>query len=177
MSFSSLPEHFTKTSTTLPPQPSASAHTLLLCVTLQQDRYYCACVKLNPKDARGIAAYAGMLHLHLHDDALAERYYREAMKLDLRSSNIIIEYANFLNTSGNPGKAEHYFAMACKVAPFDPNAQLAFALYLKEMKKYDRARGAFEKVTTNIVVFCLDHTYPILHSGHVVRNFSSKCVS
>jgi tetratricopeptide (TPR) repeat protein len=115
-----------------------------------------------------------MLHLHLHDDALAERYYREAMKLDLRSSNIIIEYANFLNTSGNPGKAEHYFAMACKVAPFDPNAQLAFALYLKEMKKYDRARGAFEKVTTNIVVFCLDHTYPILHSGHVV--FLQVCI-
>ena len=115
-------------------------------VASRHSRYYCACVKLNPKDARGIAAYAGMLHLHLHDDALAERYYREAMKLDLRSSNIIIEYANFLHSSGNSGKAEHYFAMACKVAPFDPNAQLALALHLKEMKKYDRARGAFEKV-------------------------------
>ncbi len=87
-----------------------------------------------------------MLHLHLHDNTLAERYYREAMKLDLRSSTIIIQYANFLSTSGNSGKAEHYFAMACKVAPFDANAQLAFALYLKETKKYDRARGAFEKV-------------------------------
>jgi Tfp pilus assembly protein PilF len=113
---------------------------------LKKCRYYCACVKLNPKDARGIAAYAGMLHQHLHDDALAERYYREAMKLDLRSSSIIIEYANFLNTSGNSGKAEHYFAMACKVAPFDANAQLALALYLKQSKKYDRARSAFEKV-------------------------------
>jgi Tfp pilus assembly protein PilF len=88
-----------------------------------------------------------MLHLHLRDDALAERYFREAMKLDLRSSSIIIEYANFLNTSGNSGKAEHYFAMACKVAPFDANAQLALALYLKQTKKYERARGAFEKVT------------------------------
>ena len=93
-----------------------------------------------------------MLHLHLHDDALAERYYREAMKLDLRSSSIIIQYANFLNTSGNSGKAEHYFAMACKIAPFDANAQLAFALYLKEMKKYDRARSAFEKVVAFFLV-------------------------
>ena len=93
-----------------------------------------------------------MLHLHLHDDALAERYYREAMKLNLRSSSIIIQYANFLNTSGNSGKAEHYFAMACKIAPFDANAQLAFALYLKEMKKYDRARSAFEKVVAFFLV-------------------------
>ena len=93
-----------------------------------------------------------MLHLHLHDDALAERYYREAMKLNLRSSSIIIQYANFLNTSGNSGKAEHYFAMACQIAPFDANAQLAFALYLKEMKKHDRARGAFEKVVAFVLV-------------------------
>ena len=134
-------------------------------VASRHSRYYCACVKLNPKEARGIAAYAGMLHLHLHDDALAERYYREAMKLDLRSSNIIIEYANFLHSSGNSGKAEHYFAMACKVAPFDPNAQLALALHLKEMKKYDRARGAFEKVLVwHVVVLQIALLFSFSHT-------------
>jgi Tfp pilus assembly protein PilF len=92
-----------------------------------------------------------MLYLHLRDNSLAERYFREAMKLDLRSSSIIIEYANFLHATGNSGKAEHYFAMACKVSPFDASAQLSFALYLKDMKKYERARTAFEKVRSCVV--------------------------
>jgi Tfp pilus assembly protein PilF len=116
-----------------------------------------------------------MLHLHLQDNSLAERYFREAMKLDLRSSSIIIQYANFLSASGNLGKAEHYFAMACKVAPFDANAQLAFALYLKETKKHERARGAFEKVSHHVINTFISYlTFWVV--GHVIWNISAPCL-
>lgn len=49
------------------------------------------------------------------DDELAEKYYRQAIKLDVHDAGIVVDYAQFLEETGNLGKAQHYYGLAQRV--------------------------------------------------------------
>jgi tetratricopeptide (TPR) repeat protein len=78
-------------------------------------------IRLNAKDVRGIAQYAGLLVRHHKDWLLADKYFRQAIKMDPHHSEATLGYAAFLmDVRQNADAAEHYYKLCVKASPRAP---------------------------------------------------------
>lgn len=53
------------------------------------------CIKLVNSDSRAIGLYATLLHTHYKDFGLADKYFRQSIKIDVSNTEAILGYAHF----------------------------------------------------------------------------------
>ncbi len=78
----------------------------------------------------------------------AERFYREALRLDDRLAHIWVQYGHMIKEQGRLEQAEEAYRKAIETSPHDPDAHLQLAHCLKINRKFKEARDLFSKAAT-----------------------------
>lgn len=89
------------------------------------------------------------LALKLGNNEAAELAYKTAIKQAPAYIPALLNYSDFLRTSGNVNLEKRYLLQALNVAPDNPTTQHAMGLFLIRQKNYRKALGYLKKAAEN----------------------------
>jgi Tfp pilus assembly protein PilF len=116
-------------------------------------------IKAYPKDPASISLYAHLLWKHHADLALADKYYRQAIKLNPNYVPALLEYARFQLDKGEVQMADYYFKHTLKKDPSNAEAMLAYAQFMREHRHDNKAaldlyRQVFPAFYSRFLLYC-----------------------